>query len=150
MRRQTGITLVELVITIAVLAIGLTGILLVLNQNIQHSADPMVEQQAVNIAEAYLDEILNQPYMDANGVCTGETRATLDSIQDYVQGSPCLPDTVVRDDQGNAVSGLSNYSVSVALSNTTLGGIAAIRVNVTVTYTPTNLSLTLSGYRTNY
>ncbi|MGH7192553.1 MAG: prepilin-type N-terminal cleavage/methylation domain-containing protein, partial [Candidatus Saccharimonadales bacterium] len=125
-------------------------ILLVLNQNIAHSADPMVEQQAINIAEAYLDEILNQSYADANGVCTGESRATLDSVQDYVQGSACLPDTVVRDDQGTAVSGLTNYSVSVALTPTTLGGISATRVDVNVSYTPTNISLTLSGYRTNY
>jgi MSHA pilin protein MshD len=150
MKRAHGFTLVELVVTIAVLAIALTGILLALNKNIQHSADPMIEQQAVNIAEAYLDEILNQSYTDANGVCSGETRATLDSVQDYVQGSACLPDTTVRDDQGNAIAGLGSYAVTVTVTNTTLGGIAAKRVDVNVTYPVNNLSITLSGYRTSY
>lgn len=147
MRRESGLTLVELVITIAVLAIAVTGILLVLNENIAHSADPMVEQQAVNIAEAYLDEILNQSFTDPDGSNVGETRPTYDDVNDYngLSESP-------HDQSGNAVAGLSNYTVTVTVTNNvTLGTDAnATRVDVNVVYAPTNISITLSGYRTSY
>lgn len=147
MSRESGLTLVELVITIAVLAIAVTGILLVLNENVAHSADPMVEQQAVNIAEAYLDEILNQSFTDPDGSNVGETRPTYDDVNDY-NGLSEAP----HDQSGNAVAGLSNYTVTVTVTNNvTLGTDAnATRVDVNVVYTPTNISITLSGYRTSY
>jgi MSHA pilin protein MshD len=147
MKRETGLTLVELVVTIAVLAIAVTGVLLVLNQNIAHSADPMVEQQAVNIAEAYLDEILNQSFTDPDGSDAGETRATYDDVNDY-NGLSEAP----HDQSGNAIAGLSNYTVTVTVTqNVALGTDAnATRVDVNVVYAPTNISITLSGYRANY
>ena len=55
---KRGFTLVELIISMMVVAIALGGVLMVMNYTILHSADPMLEHQAVAIAESYLEEVL--------------------------------------------------------------------------------------------
>jgi MSHA pilin protein MshD len=64
-----------------------------------------------------------------------------------------LVDVGAHDQFGNAIAGLSAYTVSV--STTPTGGLSGIpaaaarRIDVTVTYSPGG-SVTLSGYRTTY
>ncbi len=55
---QNGATLIELIITIVVISSALVGILSIINITTRHSADPVVQQQAIAIAESYLEEIL--------------------------------------------------------------------------------------------
>ena len=127
---QRGVTLLELIIAIVIVGISLAAVLSVFVITTQHSADPMVRQQAQMIAESYLDEILikrfNDP--DTNSVCPANegSRNLYDNVCDY----NTLPDTVVRDQAGNAIAALSAY-------------------NVTVTG-PNNTAVTLDAYRTNY
>ena len=61
---QSGVTLIELIITIVVISIALTGTLVVISRTVGGSADPMIVRQAVGVAEAYLEEILLKPYYD--------------------------------------------------------------------------------------
>jgi prepilin-type N-terminal cleavage/methylation domain-containing protein len=49
-RRQSGTTLIELVIAIVIIAIAASAVLGALTSNIAHSADPMINHQAVAIA----------------------------------------------------------------------------------------------------
>ena len=58
---QSGLTLVELVISIAVIGVGVAGILLTLNVTSRNSADPLLQKQALAIAEALLEEIELMP-----------------------------------------------------------------------------------------
>jgi MSHA pilin protein MshD len=60
---------------------------------------------------------------------------------------------------GDAIAGLSDYSVSVTVAGQAIPAVGAIRaipvtdsllVTVTVTHPPTNLTLVLHGYRTRY
>ncbi|MGC8733075.1 MAG: type IV pilus modification PilV family protein, partial [Halothiobacillaceae bacterium] len=51
-----GFTLIELVLAVVILSIGLAGILLVYSQTVAKSADPMLRQQALALAEGYLEE----------------------------------------------------------------------------------------------
>jgi len=60
--RQTGITLIELVIFMVIVGIAVAGILSSINFNIFHSADPVVKKQALAIAEALLEEIELMPF----------------------------------------------------------------------------------------
>ena len=89
MLRSRGFTLIEAIIAIIIVSIALLGVMSVFLVTSQHSADPMVQQQAEFIAEAYLDEILRQKFFDPDTdvVCTGtsagETRATFDNVCDY-------------------------------------------------------------------
>lgn len=151
--RHVGATLVELVVSIVVISIGLAGVLLVMNRNVSSSGDPMVQHQAIAIAEAYLEEILAKDFTDPDGGETGgpeagETRATFDDVNDY-NG---LIDNGARDQNNSAIAGLGGYTVTVSVVNQAWNGIPvadALLATVTVTG-PGGLSVTLSGYRTRY
>ena len=69
-QRQRGITLVELVITIAVLAIALLAITLTLSEGISRSSDTLLELRAVALAQAYLDEAVGKRF-DENSANNG-------------------------------------------------------------------------------
>ena len=157
--RVRGFTLVEVILAIVIVAIALTSVLSVFVVTARHSADPMVTQQAEFIAEAYLEEILRQKFVDPDtdlvctGTATGESRATYDNVCDY----DTLTDSPPKNEFGASLTDLSAYSVSVTVSNSGVtlnninntGALRVLRVDVTVTG-PNSTSITLSGYRTNY
>jgi MSHA pilin protein MshD len=149
MRRHRGVTLVELIVAITIVAIGVTSILGALSAATSHSADAMIQQQAVAIAQAYLDEMLQRWVVDPYGTPPNTGRASWDTVDDY-NG---LVDAGAHDQFGNPIAALSGYTVTVAVSQSAaLTGIAAAaarRIDVTVSYAP-NVTVTLSGYRTNY
>lgn len=146
--REAGVTLVELVVAIAIVAIAATTVLGAMSAITGRSADAMVQQQAVAIAQAYLEEILQRPVADPDGTEPEAGRGSFDDVGDYAG----LADSGAHDQFGNAVTGLSDYQVSVAVAQSAaLTGIAAgsaRRVDVTVTNGA--VSVTLSGYRTAY
>jgi MSHA pilin protein MshD len=146
---QRGVTLIELIIAITIVAIGVTSILGALSVASSRSADAMVQQQAVSVAQAYLDEILQRWVVDPNGTPAAGGRATWDTVDAY-NG---LADTGAHDQFGNAIAALSGYNVAVSVvPSSGLGGIGAAalrRIDVTVTHAP-NVTVTLSGYRANF
>ena len=60
--RQHGMTLVELVITIVVLGIASAALFSAMAAISGRSADPMLRQQSLAIAEAYMEEITLQAF----------------------------------------------------------------------------------------
>jgi MSHA pilin protein MshD len=143
-----GFTLIELVISIVVVSIALGGVLMAINYTVTHSADPMLQHQALAIAESYLEEILLKPFANPTGGYEGNNRALFDDVDDY-NG---LHDEGARDQTDTAINGLQNYTVDVAVANTSLNGIGAgdsMRITVTVSH-PLGFNMTLSGFRTNY
>jgi MSHA pilin protein MshD len=135
--------MVELVMSIVVIAVGMVGILKVMQVTTRHSADPMIQHQAVAIAEAYLDEIMPKSYTALPG--TG-SRDEFDDILDYAAYS----DAGARDQFGQATPGLGGYTVSVAVGNPELlGGATVRRVDVTVVHAA-GVNFTLSSYRSSY
>lgn len=154
-----GVTLVELIISIAIIAIGVAGTLLAINQTVRSSADPMVIQQSIAIAEAYLAEITSKSFSEdaVNGVpetygplgTNGETRPVFDDVDDYIG-----TDVGARGQDNIPIAGLGGYTVNVAVSYAALNNITvapgdAKLILVTVTG-PTSAVVQLSGYRTNY
>ncbi|MDF1766944.1 MAG: type II secretion system protein [Gammaproteobacteria bacterium] len=136
---QRGFTIIELVISIAVLAIALTGITLMLSGGLSRSADTMQEVRAVALGQAYLDEILGKrfdentrdsgvppcrnsllsprPCSSTLGPESGESRATYDDVDDYhgLDEGLGAADTTLRDPLGNARIGFDNFRVSVSV-----------------------------------
>jgi len=147
--RHRGVTLVELVVAIAIVAIAVTTILGVFAAVATRSADAMMQQQAIAIGESYLSEILQRWVVDPNGTPPNTGRASWDLVDQY-NG---LVDVGAHDQFGNPIASLSDYTVSVSTSQSSaLGGVpaaAARRVDITVSYPP-SASVILSGYRTNY
>lgn len=56
-RRQTGVSMIELVLFIVIVGIAAAGVLMVMVQGNKASTDPQLRKQAVSIAEAVLEEI---------------------------------------------------------------------------------------------
>lgn len=174
---QGGVTLIELVIAIVVLAVGVGTLLSVLLQTTRHSADPEVTQQASAIARSYLEEVLEKAFCDPNdfstdcpasctsaacATCSGatidgvtpESRPSYDDVCDYA-GLADL--NGARDESGAAVPGLAAFNVRVTVSDSdALNGLTGaagriLRVEVDVTHdTLTDVHVTLGAYRANY
>jgi MSHA pilin protein MshD len=142
---QSGVTLIELILSMVIISIALVGIFSVINVTVNRSADPVLRNQAIAIAEAYLEEIQLQSYADPNGTNVGEDRTSFDNVNDY-NG---LNNTGAYSQQGILISSLSGYNVSVTVADQVVSGLTAKKITVTVT-DPGSSSLTLVGYRFNY
>lgn len=172
-----GLTLVELIVTIAIVGTGVAGILLVLNIAVRGSADPLIEKQALAIAESLLEEIQLMPFTycdpdDANaataasaaGCATqvenigpepGETRTSATTPFDNVNDYHGFSMTGITDITGTAIAGLSAYSASVSVTQQAMNGPPNVAANesllIAVTVNgPFNTTVRLEGYRTRY
>jgi MSHA pilin protein MshD len=146
--RHRGVTLVELVVAITIVAIAVTTILGAFAAVATRSADAMMQEQAIAIAESYLSEILQRRVVDPNGPPPNTGRASWELVDQY-NG---LVDVGAHDQFGSATPSLTSYTVSVSTSQSALAGVpaaAARRIDITVSYPP-SASVILSGYRTSY
>jgi MSHA pilin protein MshD len=144
--RARGVTLIELVLSIVIVAIAASAVLGLLSFASKGSADAMVRNQAVAIAQAYLEEIRFKEFA-ANGV--ESSRGDFNDVSDY-NG---LSNTGAHDQFGNSIAGLEGYNVNVSVANSALGSIAAgsaKRIDVTVQNPGAGVTVLLSGYRTDY
>jgi len=144
--KHAGFTLLEIITTVVVIAVAATALMSVFSSTVATSADPVLEHQAIAIAEAYMEEILLKDFDQTPP--PAPPRAEYDDVRDYNN----LPDTVVRDQNGVAIGALSDYSITVAVVLDSLNGIAAansLRIDITVSHASIDPVL-LSGYRTNY
>ncbi|MBU1214157.1 MAG: pilus assembly protein MshD [Gammaproteobacteria bacterium] len=157
--KQRGISLIELIMFIVIVSIGVTGILLVMNQTTAHSADPLLHKQALAVAESLLEEVELQDFIDQNdgvttacpvaSAVTAANRATDYHIVDCYNGFNMAG---ISDLAGAAIVGLENYSSTVTLTSEALNDVAAgnaVRITVTVT-DPQGTAITIDGYRTAY
>lgn len=150
MRRQSAFTLVEIIVTIIVIGVAATALLSVFTNMIRGSADPVIQQQATTIAEAYLEEIMLRAYDDpqvaeTGGAEAGETRPTYDDVQDYNS----LGTAQVRDQNNNPIAALSDYQVTVSVNGALLNTVNAMQIDVSVTH-PAIGAINLSAFRTDY
>lgn len=60
--RQLGVTLIELIVFIVIVSVAIVGVLKVLNVTNTNSVNPMLNKQALSIAESLLVEIEQQPF----------------------------------------------------------------------------------------
>lgn len=147
LNRQRGFTLIEMVLAIVVLGVGLAGVLIAFSTVTRGSADPVVAQQMLAIAEEMMEEIQLKPYAPAtNAAPAACARNTWNDVLDYngyaTSGQVCTID-------GAAIPSLAGYSVRVTVVVGTLGGVAAAR-RIDVTVTRGTNSFTLTGWRTDF
>lgn len=151
-RRDSGMTLIDLIVSIVILSIALAGVLLAYTITVRHSADPMVVKQMSAIADEMMEEILLKPFAAApNAAPSGCARNTYNDVRDYNGYSSVN----ICDIDGTTV--LSGYGVSVSVVNPppasplVLSGVApASQVVVTVDVTHDGNSYSLTGWRTCY
>ena len=151
--RQAGFTLIEIIVTLVVVGIAAVALLSVFTSNVRGSADPVIQQQAITIAEAYMEEIMLRAYDDPTdpeqglaGTEAGESsRDLFDDVQDYNH----LGTTQVRDQNNVVIPPLSDYSVTVTVTAATLNTVAAMLIDIQVDH-PAISPLRLNAYRTDY
>jgi MSHA pilin protein MshD len=175
--KERGLTLIEVVVFIAVLAIGIAAILVLYNRVTEASVDPMVRKQAVALAASLLEEVELHGYTycdpdDANvytaassAACSqvenlgpeGETRSgtpRFDNVNDY-QGFS-MAGAGMQSADGTPLTGLSAYTASVAIAQISPAELGpaipdteALRITVTVSG-PAGVNVSLQGYRVRY
>lgn len=143
--KQRGMTLVELVITIVIIGIAAAALFSAMASITARSADPMLRQQSLYIAEAYLEEILQQSYSQITPSDCNE-RSCFQDVRKYHELATSKPYDI------NGVEiGLDGYPVrvkAIEIENG-LNGVDAIQVTVIVT-DPSGQELQLIGWRTCY
>lgn len=177
---QRGVTLIEQILFIVIVGAAVAGVMGAVSFATRASADPMIQKQALAIAEALMEEVQLQPFtycdpdddaaataLDAAGCAStvesigpegGETRAGdphFDNVNDYQvggAGGPGLTVNPVSDLTGAAIPGLDGYSANVRVEAQALGAVpAGAALLITVTVNgPNATTVTLHGYRTRY
>lgn len=170
--RQSGLSLIELVVFIMIVSVALAGILSVLNVTAAHSADPMVQKQAQALADGLLEEIqlgsfaycdggdAQVLYATNSGACTGSVADSygpeagevrpFNSVKDYASAARTAT-AIATTDLSGAIAGPAGYAAtvfiddSVALGAISVGDTLLIRVTVTG---PANTIAYAEGYRT--
>lgn len=170
-----GLTLVELLLFVVVVGVALAAVLRIFVQATVAGADPMLQRQALAIAESLLEEVQLQPFTfcdsedehvataasaadcaggaDAAGPEAGESRGALPSF-DHVNDYHGYSMSGIVDVTGTAVPGLAGYTASVTVAPAALHTIGAgsgdaVRITVTVTG-PAGTSVSLDGYRSRH
>jgi MSHA pilin protein MshD len=156
--RQSGISLVELILFIIIIGVALTGTLLGINLVTERSSGTLVQKQAQTAAESLLEEIEAHTYSGGSS-CNGTlganaARSGVPGVCNY-NG---YTSAGIRDFYSNAVvAGLGAYNVSPAVDivqiasgvelGTTVPATSAVRITVSVT-DPTSAITVATGYRT--
>lgn len=166
--KQQGLTLVELIISIVIISIAVAGILLVMNTTTRGSADPLIQKQALAIAESLIEEITlqaftlcdPQDFVPATGACPPTETMGPEPLESRY--GPSFYDNVndyngftmsgIQDMGGNNIANLGAYQAGVQITQTALGGIVpADSLHIQVTVTPPNgTPVVLDSYRTRY
>lgn len=147
-RRQSGVTLIELILFILIVGIALAAILGVMNVTTRNSADPARTKQALMIAEGLLEEVQLARFtkcdpsgeVDASGACTipeawgqvsPEPAGTrpYDNVNDYVPSANTataafnvtINETSVLADANGRALNVSGYTATVTIAPDSLG-----------------------------
>lgn len=179
-RRQTGVSLVEVIIFIVLMGVGVAGLMQLMGGMMRNSADPMIQKQALSVAESLLEEVMLQPFTDCDpdaynvdtGACTHaeqpgpetigaspqqtrySTTNPFNNVNDYHNFSmPAPPGIHSIENSGTPILGLEQYSATVNVSNAggDFGIGAGDALRIVVSVTdPLNQITTLTGYRFKY
>ena len=175
MRVSQGYSLIELVVIIVVLAVALTGVTLVINQTVRQSPEALVQSRAMELAQAYMDEIITKRFDENSGqggvprcdssdnaavACTstlgpdtGEpSRQQYDDVDDYDNLTEAPPRSLVTGSVLNPVYDGYQIQVSVTYAGSEISlanNRLAKRITISIT-TPLGNVLPVSAYRVNF
>lgn len=145
---QRGLTFIELIVSIVIVGIVLVGAVNGITVLVSDSAEPIVRQQALYIAESYLSEILAKEYRDPGSGNVCDTIPTMRANYDDVCDYRTLNDIGAHDQLGQPIVDLENFNINVNITMTTLSSTDALQVDVSVSNG--NEQINLTGYRADY
>ena len=144
-RKQRGLTLIELIISIVVLSVTAVSLMMLVSRMAVSSADPMVKTQAVSLIQAYQEKLLSLPLKDPQGeAADGPEEASAvnyDDVTDYYRSaSPFYSETV------------NGYGVEIRIEPPDLSRSPdeldnAYRLTVSVSHSALSANLAVTSYR---
>lgn len=169
-----GFTLIEIIIVIVFISIAMVAALSTYTHAMRNSATPIHQIRAVELAQAYMEEIINKRFDETSGqggiprcgssdinsiLCTNagsfgpdgiETRSIFDDVDDY-HG---LNDFPITDSLGNTRAGYDNYRAQITVTHAgselnSLNNADAKRIDIIIT-TPIGNTFEFSAYRVNF
>ncbi len=135
LNNSRGFSLIEIVIFIVIVGVAVAGITVQFSQNVAHSADPLLRQKTLALANGIMDEIVRKRWDEnspigggcvatGSGSCAtgpavstplgadGESRADYDDIDDYDAITNQSPP---QDPTGTAISAYNGYTLSISV-----------------------------------
>lgn len=144
--RQSGISLIELIMFVVILAVGVAALLQVFSTTVRKSADPIVRKQMLSIAEALMEEIQARPFTycdpdDFNAATAGAAlvgggncQATVEAIGP--EGGETRYSTPTPFDNVNDYNNFDTNTAAPAgirdLSGAAIAGLAGYRAQVSI------------------
>ncbi|RZT10794.1 MSHA pilin protein MshD [Duganella sp. CF402] len=127
-RRQTGLTMIELVLFMVIVGVAAAGIMGVLNIGGSHSADPVRRKQALMVAEALMEEVLlaRFTYCDPS-----YAKADTATSQADCGTSPAQPLVIGTTTGGRPYGNVANYgSAAGAATHSFADSVSGIDVDI--------------------
>lgn len=144
---QRGVSLVEQIVFIVVVSVAVVGVLAALSFSTRGSADPMIQKQALAIAEAVLEEVQLQPFTycdpdDDNAATANTAGGCAAAAEAPGPEAPNVPPTGPAEtrsggarpfDNVNDYQGFSMAGGITDISGAAIAGLDSYSVSVTVT-----------------
>ena len=126
-RAQRGASLIELIVLIVVVGIVATAAMGALATMSSRSADPLVQRQALAIAQSLLDEVTAQPTPDGDalGPESGESRGSTTAPFNHVNDYHGFSMAGIRNFDGTPVAALESYTATVTVRAQAVGNVPA-------------------------
>ncbi|MDN4051538.1 prepilin-type N-terminal cleavage/methylation domain-containing protein [Massilia sp. YIM B02763] len=150
--RNGGVTLVELIVAIVIVAVALAGAVAAFTRTDRASVDPVIVRQMATIADGLMEEILLKPFSNDAAAAPAQ-RIDFAKVADYNNYGKDKKGIV--DVEGVAVPGLEHYGVLVEVRHplagellTNVPGDDTWKIVITVRYDGVTDPFKLTGWRT--
>ena len=171
MSTERGLSLIETIMAIVIIALAVAGIMTVFFQNVQRGSRPLLATKAAVLGQAMMDEILLKRWdedtpLGGGRIATGlanigtegeTTRPGFDDVDDYNGYSDGVPGEPLQNELGEDISsGFTGFSRSVIVAfGKPTGAPAGIPVNdykkITVQVTnPMGETIAFTAVKTNF
>ena len=149
-KKNLGFSFIEVIVALIVISIAFGAIAGLVATLSGKSANPIIQTQAIYLAEGMLEEVLLRGFEDPDEIDEGcsVSRDLWDNLSDY----NCLNTPIVpRSASGQEIASLMNYRVGVIVSDLeTISGVTVRRIEVVVTNTDADLEVVLTGWKGLY
>lgn len=137
-KTQSGATLIELIVSIVVISVALTGLMMTISISMRHSADGFVQIRAAELAQAYMDMLVTMEY-DADCTvssitpgCQEEDERNIFNSLKCFQSCGRITDSIPWNVNATLGSSYDAYEVEFEVTTSTLNGTQGKMIQVDV------------------